>query len=202
MANVYVQATLNPTKRELLNAWLPTRPWFPAEARVAKLRAYRFDDPAGEVGLESFVLDVADGVVVHVPLTYRDAPLTGAGEFLVGTTDHSVLGKRWVYDGCGDPVWAAALATAILTGGAEADVIMENGERLEPRVTVKGTGTDDTPVAVPDSVQCQDAGPTTVTHIGGMTLVTVRVIGVDIAARETLVARWGENNEAVVAGVA
>lgn len=202
MAHVYEQATVTPTKRDLLNAWVPTRPWFPADARVAKLRAYRFDDPAGEVGLESFVLDVADGVVVHVPLTYRDAPLTGADEFLVGTTDHSVLGKRWVYDGCGDPAWAAALATAILTGGAEADVIMENGERLEPRVTVEGTGTDDAPVAVPDSVQCHDDGPTTVTHIGGLTLVTVRVIGTAISARETLVARWGDGNEAVVAGIA
>jgi hypothetical protein len=202
MANVYAQATLDPTKRELLNAWLPTRPWFPAEARVAKLRAYRFDDPAGAVGLESFVLDVADGVVVHVPLTYRDAPLTGADEFLVGTTDHSVLGKRWVYDGCGDPAWAAALATAITTGGAEADVIMENGERLEPRVTVKGTGTHHARVAVPDSVQCQDDGPTTLTHIAGLTLATVHVIGTAISPGETLIARWGDGKEAVVAGIA
>ncbi|NIS33529.1 MAG: hypothetical protein GWN07_23625, partial [Actinobacteria bacterium] len=83
MAHVYGKATLSPTKRDLLNAWMPTRQWFPSDARVGKLRAYRFDDPAGEVGLESFVLDVADGVIVHVPLTYRDAPLTGAEAFLI-----------------------------------------------------------------------------------------------------------------------
>lgn len=202
MANVYGQATVQPTKRDLLNAWLPTRSWFPADGRVAKLRAYRFDDPAGEVGLESFVLDVADGVIVHVPLTYRDAPLVDADHFLVGTMDHSVLGKRWVYDGCGDPAWVAALATAILTGGAEADVIMEDGRRLEPRVTVEGTGTGDAPVGVPDSVQGRDDGLTTVTDVGDSTLVTVRVIGTDISSREALVARWGDGNEAVVAGIA
>ncbi|HEX6194839.1 MAG TPA: hypothetical protein VFZ37_02950 [Jiangellaceae bacterium] len=202
MAQVYGKATLSPTKRDLLNAWLPTRQWFPADARVGKLRAYRFDDPAGEVGLESFVLDVADGVIVHVPLTYRDAPLTGAEAFLVGTADHSVLGERWVYDGCGDPAWAAALANAILGGGTEAEVFAEGGERREPKVTVKGSGTAGASVAVPASVQCEDDGRATVTHIDGMKLVTVRLIGTDISANETLVARWGENNEAVVAGIA
>lgn len=202
MAHVYDKATLRPNKRDLLNAWLPTQPWFPAKAQVAKLRAYRFDDPAGEVGLESFVLDVADGVVVHVPLTYRGAPLADAEEFLVGTTDHSVLGERWVYDGCGDPAWATALASAILGGGTEADVIAEDGERREPKVTVRGSGTDNASVAVPDAVQCEHDGRTTVTHIGGMKLITVRTIGTDISANETLVARWGDGNEAVVAGVA
>jgi len=202
MALVY-NATLTPTKRDLLNAWLPSRPWFPAHAKVAKLRAYRFDDPAGSVGLESFVLDVADGVVVHIPLTYRDAPLAGADDFLVGTADHSVLGKRWVYDGCGDPVWVAALATAILTGGNEAEVLMEDGDtvvRLDSRVRVHGSGTGDAPIAVPDAVKCEDDGPTTIAHAGGLTLVTVRLVGTEISATDTLVAQWGDGHEAVVAG--
>ena len=40
-----------------------------------------------------------------MPVTYRDAPLPGADAWLIGTMDHSVLGKRWVYDGVGDPVY-------------------------------------------------------------------------------------------------
>src|SRR5438270_5818036 len=100
MALIY-KATLNPSKLSLLAAWLPGRPWFPGDTDVQQLGAYRFDDPAGEVGIESFLLQTGDGSVVHVPLTYRGAPLAQAEEFLVGTTEHSVLGTRWVYDGCG-----------------------------------------------------------------------------------------------------
>ena len=50
---------------------------------------------------------VGDGPVYQVPMTYRGMPLDGADAFLIGTTDHSVLGRRWVYDACGDPVFAA-----------------------------------------------------------------------------------------------
>ncbi|WP_344153667.1 maltokinase N-terminal cap-like domain-containing protein [Nocardioides koreensis] len=59
------KATLTPSKRELRDAWLPTRPWATGEA--ADLRpvvAYRFDDPAGEVGLEGFLLGGVDGSVL------------------------------------------------------------------------------------------------------------------------------------------
>ena len=61
----------------------------------------------------------------------------------MGTTEHSALGTRWVYDATGDPVWAAALATAILTGGTQADIYYEvDGvqERRESRTKVQGSG--------------------------------------------------------------
>ena len=109
MAILY-QATLNPSKLNLLNAWLPSRPWSSGVTDTQSVGAYRFDDPAGEVGMEAFLLKAGDGSVLHVPLTYRGAPLAGAEEFLIATTEHSVLGRRWVYDGCGDPLWATALA--------------------------------------------------------------------------------------------
>ena len=35
---------------------------------------------------------------LFVPLTYRGAPLAGGEADLVGTTEHSALGTRWVYD--------------------------------------------------------------------------------------------------------
>ena len=47
-----------------------------------------------------------DGSVLHVPVTYRAAPVAGADEHLIGTMEHSVLGRRWAYDGCADPVFA------------------------------------------------------------------------------------------------
>jgi Maltokinase N-terminal cap domain len=37
---------------------------------LASLGAYRFDDPAGEVGIETLLLDVA-GDVAQVPMTLR-----------------------------------------------------------------------------------------------------------------------------------
>src|SRR5690349_10364756 len=110
-------ATITPTKLELLAGWLPGRPWFPG-GELRQVDAYRFDDPAGEVGVETLLV-AADGAVVQAPLTYRGAPLEAAEQHLLGTMEHSVLGTRWIYDGCGDPVWAAALATTVLTGGTE-----------------------------------------------------------------------------------
>ncbi|MEU6559683.1 maltokinase N-terminal cap-like domain-containing protein [Nocardia nova] len=113
--------TLEPGKLDLLTAWLPSRDWFTgAVPRLHRAGGFRLDDPAGEVGIECMiVIDTADTdlPVYFVPLTYRGAPLPG-GE-LVGTTEHGILGHRWVYDGASDPVALAQLA-ALLTGAAEA----------------------------------------------------------------------------------
>ncbi|KGN37891.1 hypothetical protein [Knoellia subterranea] len=35
---------------------------------------------------------------------------------------HSALGERWVYDGCGDPVFVATLVDAIRNGTGEAEL--------------------------------------------------------------------------------
>ncbi|MFK0153606.1 1,4-alpha-glucan branching protein [Streptomyces sp. NPDC090499] len=112
--------TLKPTKVELLAGWLPTRPWYRGAAapELTKAGGFRLDDPAGEVGIEFMV--VTDGAAAYlVPLTYRGAPLPGAGHALVGTMEHGVLGTRWAYDGCHDPVLTAGLL-ALIEGRAEA----------------------------------------------------------------------------------
>ena len=126
------KATVNPTKLALLAAWLPGRSWYAGPAEPARVAAYRFDDPDGEVGIETLLVG-GDGDVHQVPLTYRAAPLSGADEWLIGTTEHSVLGTRWVYDACGDPVYAAALARAVLTGSGQADEMMEVDGRWQAR---------------------------------------------------------------------
>ncbi|MFG2810847.1 maltokinase N-terminal cap-like domain-containing protein [Streptomyces massasporeus] len=119
------RTTLKPTKLELLTSWLPSRPWYRGGAgkpTLAKAGGFRLDDPQGEVGIEFMVVTDSSGpqpVAYLVPLTYRGAPLDGAEHALVGTMEHGVLGQRWAYDGCHDPVLVARL-TALIEGRAQA----------------------------------------------------------------------------------
>ncbi|MET8563401.1 1,4-alpha-glucan branching protein [Streptomyces flaveolus] len=116
--------TIKPTKVELLAEWLPTRPWYRGGAApvLEKSGGFRLDDPEGEVGIEFLVATdtTTPGRTAYlVPLTYRGAPLEGAEHALVGTTEHGVLGVRWVYDGCHDPVLVSELL-ALIEGRAQA----------------------------------------------------------------------------------
>jgi hypothetical protein len=116
--------TLTPGKLELLAAWLPAQPWYAGTERhpeLARAGGFRLDDPDGEVGIEFMVVIDRSGdrpVVYHVPLSYRGGPLDGADDALIGTTEHGVLGTRWVYDGPQDPVLAGQLL-ALIQGEAE-----------------------------------------------------------------------------------
>jgi len=136
-------ATLRPTKQELLAEWVPRQAWYPSdEADFEILGRFRFDDPAGEVGTETFLLGRPDGGVFHVPLTYRGAPLDEPGAVLIGTMEHSALGSRWVYDGATDPVYLAAVAEAIRTGGHEAAQYVQHadGSTTEVPSTARAEG--------------------------------------------------------------
>lgn len=137
-------ATLNPGKLELLQAWVPHQPWAAGvdTSVPTRLGSYRFDDPDGEVGIETHLLGGADGQVLQVPLTYRGAPL-GDGEHLVTTMSHTTLGDRWVYDACHDPVYVATLSAVILTGAREADLFAATEDGLVQEVAttcVRGSG--------------------------------------------------------------
>lgn len=140
-------ATLVPSKRELITAWLPSQPWAAGLPELKPFGSFRIDDPAGEVGIEGILLRNADDadepVVVHVPLTYRGAPLDDAEAHLLGTMEHSALGTRWVYDAPADPVFVAALADTITSGATGAEEYFEvDGRRRtrEPSVAVLGSG--------------------------------------------------------------
>ncbi|ELP65065.1 maltokinase N-terminal cap-like domain-containing protein [Streptomyces turgidiscabies] len=136
--------TMSPGKLELLAAWLPTRPWYVSSGRepeLSKAGGFRLDDPEGEVGIEFMVATDASGgtpVSYHVPLSYRGAPLGGADQALVGTSEHGVLGKRWIYDGVHDPVLVAQLL-ALLQGRAEAQAQSVSGAP-DPSVAGHFTG--------------------------------------------------------------
>ena len=129
------EAQLTPSKLELLAQWLPSQPWFTGDAGdLERVASFRFVDPDGEVGIETMIVR-SGGLVYQVPLTYRDEALDGEDAYLVGTTDHSVLGKRWVYDATGDPVYVAELIRVIHEGDNEADL-----SRGEKSMTVVGSG--------------------------------------------------------------
>jgi len=117
---LFHRATITPTKAELIAEWAPTQPWGPpSDISVEVIGSYRFDDPDGRVGMETH-LARAGGSLLQVPLTYRDEPLEGADDALIGEMQHSVLGTRWVYDGLRDPRHVVMLAAVAMTGQGEA----------------------------------------------------------------------------------
>jgi hypothetical protein len=197
-------ATLVPSKLDLLTAWLPGQSWFSGDAGVQRIAAYRFDDPAGEVGVETFLVSAGGDAVFQVPMTYRNAALPDKDDFLVGTTEHSVLGTRWVYDGCADPVWAATLATAILTGGAQAEEFLDRNGRLEsrpPSATVRGSGAPGASVPEIVALSCFDQGAVTVVRAGALELIVARVVGAAIDTEQTLTGSWAGSEPATLAGL-
>lgn len=199
------RATLRPSKLELLATWLPDRPWAAGAAGFEAAGAYRYDDPAGEVGLEAHLLRTDDGAVLHVPLSYRGAPLPGAEHALLGTMEHSVLGTRWVYDGCADPVWVVALTRAVLTGAPQAEELVDvDGELVprEPSARVAGSGREADPALPADApLTPHDDGPVTVVRTGDLDLVVVRVVGAEPAAEHVLTGTWANGGPATLAAV-
>jgi hypothetical protein len=200
-------ATLTPTKLELLEAWLPGRAWYPVdEAKgLERVGACRFDDPAGEVGIETLIVRAGDGPLVHAPLTYRGAPLDDAEHWLVGTTEHSVLGTRWVYDAVGDPVYLAALVEAVRTGGTQAEEFVETEsgrQRRDPAMTVRGTGEQAAGAASGTLVRVEDGDPAVV--VTEEVRVQIRRVLTDQPAEETLalLGEWpGRADPAVLASL-
>jgi len=73
-----------------------------------------------------------------VPLTYRGAPLDGAEDALVGTTEHGVLGRRWVYDGTREGSGGSARAAG--PGGRG-----EHGLDIRFRGEISGSATQKRP---------------------------------------------------------
>ncbi|HEY6748259.1 MAG TPA: hypothetical protein VI357_21385 [Mycobacteriales bacterium] len=197
-------AQVTPTKLEALTAWVPGRPWAAGldASALTQVGAYRFDDPDGEVGIETMLVRTADGVVLQAPLTYRGAPLAGAEDALVTTMEHSVLGSRWIYDGCADPVCVRALIAAVLTGGHEAELQYDSGAGIElrkPTVRVAGSGSPGAAVPPVDTVSAVDGPNATVVEAGGLTVtVRRRLDGLVDATGERLRGTWSGQDEPLV----
>ncbi|MBB5844373.1 hypothetical protein HD599_002696 [Conyzicola lurida] len=198
------QATVTPSKLELVRDWLPTQPWYRGPAAdLSPVAAYRFDDPEGEVGIETILTAASDGAVLQVPVTYRGAPLEGGEPWLIGTMEHSVLGARWVYDGLGDPAYLAAVATAVRTGGRQADLLIEiDGEMVtrEPTAVVKGSGSPaGEPVQPPTDVTTVHEGGATVAMADGLRVTVLRYPGSgESTDGDVLTGRWAGQAETVL----
>lgn len=99
------ETTISPAKLALLAAWLPGRRWYIGTGRapgLVRVGGFRLDDPRGEVGIEFMaVTDNSPGgaMTYHVPMTYRGDAFDGIGGALIGTAEHGVLGRRWIYGG-------------------------------------------------------------------------------------------------------
>ena len=209
MALIYT-ADISPSKLELVQVWAPTQPWFPAGADVelSNAGAYRVDDPDGEVGIETLLFSVGDGTEIQVPLTYRGAPLEGAEHHLITTMKHSVLGDRWVYDGAGDPVYIATTATTVLTGKAQAELLVAADAagsvvRREPTalVTSSGRETSEVPVLSVTNIAVRHDGAVTLVEAGEIRLALARVISDDaltsFADAATLTGTWAGHDSRV-----
>lgn len=138
------RATITPTKLELAAAWLD-RQGLGGAGDVEMAGSYRFDDPDGQVGIEGLLVR-RGGEVFHLAVTYRGAPLDGAGAYLVTTMEHSVLGPRWVYEAAGDPVAIGCYAAALAGRQEQASLEIWDGRSLVGQrphtvtLTVEGAG--------------------------------------------------------------
>ena len=156
MATIH-RTTMEPTKLELLTGWLPRQPWYRGAGSpvLTKAGGFRLDDPDGEVGIEfMFVTDASDGTCYHVPMSYRGAPLAGAGDALIGTSEHGVLGTRWIYDGTQDPVVRAALQEFV--HGRIPAQQQRTSDTLDPTVVCSGVLAGD---VVVEPVRVLDGAP-------------------------------------------
>lgn len=201
-------AELRPTKLELIKEWLPLQPWFTESgtAGLRKVGSYRFDDPAGEVGMETIIV-AAGSSTFQVPLTYRAQPLERAESWLVGRMQHSVLGSRWVYDACADPIYVAALAASILLGQPQAEQYLEIEGRLEvltESVIVRSTGPDHDAVPNDYSATPRTTAAGTAIETTNLRLLVVRQLDFDTqtVGRLELTGTWeGQEDQVKLAAI-
>ncbi len=198
---LFHRATITPTKRELIAKWAPTRPWGPSPADgVDVIGSYRFDDPDGRVGMETHLV-AAGGVLMQVPLTYRDEPLDGAEDALITEMQHSVLGTRWVYDGLRDPQFVIMLAAVAMTGQGEAlgMVVYDGRWYIAPsNVRIRGGGWTQERVPV-DGFQLEsDDATASILHNDRFQLTVFRRPAPGPRPAIGLTATWDGQGDAVV----
>ncbi|MDG4857955.1 1,4-alpha-glucan branching protein [Streptomyces sp. T-3] len=178
------RTTMTPTKLELLTSWLPTRPWYAGTGsapQLTKAGGFRLDDPQGVVGLEFMVVTDSSGdrpVAYHVPMSYRGAPLDRADGALIGTSEHGVLGQRWLYDGAHDPVLVGQLL-ALLQGRAVAQAQSVN-DTPDPSVAHHFTGSALPPETRATAVADKEHGTEVALDAstgGAFTLEVTRLLG-------------------------
>jgi hypothetical protein len=179
------RADLTPSKLELVAGWAPKQPWFVGDkdAPFTTVASFRFDDPDGQVGVETLLVRAGDGPVMQIPLTYRNEALEGAEQHFLGTMEHSVLGTRWTYDAMGDPVYLGELARVILMGGSQVELWIE----------IDGVMTQREPTAV-----VAGSGRETAVDLDGVSVEIVRVPGSAPSGPWVLTGAWTDHPDSTV----
>lgn len=173
MALIY-DAQIVPDKLEVIGDWLPGQPWYdgPQSPELEKVAAYRFDDPDGEVGIETLLVrDRSGGPVWQVPVVYSSQPRPLA--ILISTVQHSELGLRHVSEAERDPVYLRAVAEAIASGAGQAELTKPDGSSwpLQMEVLIRRPERPAEPDT--DALSVSLDGPDTLIRAGGLRL-TVR----------------------------
>ncbi len=176
------EATISPRKDELIGPWLRTRSWWDGIDDRGPVGSFRLDDPAGQVGMECFLFGSASGSTLFVPVTYRDAALPAAAPSLIGTMQHSVLGTRYVYDACADPVFAGVVLDTIRSGDQQADLHLLRADGTEvvrdQAATARGEGVAGVPRHDPAVPVSAEDGADRTTLVGpGWQLTVMRRLG-------------------------
>ena len=169
---------------------------------LSQIGSYRFDGPAGEVGIETHIVTSSSAAVLQIPLTYRNEPLEGAEAWLLGTMQHSVLGTRWIYDACGDAVYASELVRVIVTGGSEAALIVETSDGPVERkstVSVHGTGSGEAPESSITEVIPERVGTNTRIATGDLVVVVRHALDEDWtdSGSSALMGTWATMTEPI-----
>lgn len=198
---LFHKATLVPSKTELLAGWVPSQSWCrdPSGA-VEVIGAFRFDDPAGQTGIETHLVRVGDDVY-QVPLTYNNDEIPGAAAALVGTIEHSALGTRWVYDAVHDETYLVMLAGAAMTGQGEALGMAEVDGRwvvAPANVRIEGGGWTGERVPVDGFEPVSDGGATVLMRNDRFDLVFHRRVPFESRPSMGLAASWPGQDEPVL----
>lgn len=192
---LYHKATVTPTKADFIGSWAPSQSWYPHEGGMPEVvGAFRFDDPEGQTGIETHLVAAGD-TVLQVPLTYRNEPLAGAEDALIGPMEHSELGTRWVYDGVGDAIYLAMLAGAAMTGQGEAlgMVVYDGRWHIAPtNVRLVGGGWDMERVAVDEFTVVSEDVASTQFRNDGFDLTFFRRLAVAERPPMGLTAEWAD----------
>lgn len=136
-AEVHPNATLTPSKLDLLREWLPRQAWFVGHVDdLERVAAFRFVDPAGKVGLDNMIIK-SRGTSFFVPVTWRDTPSSLAS--LIGTLEHSELGTRYCYDAATDLTYLAEIRRVIREGDTNTAVVDTDGNAQPLTVNAYGS---------------------------------------------------------------
>lgn len=194
MAIIY-DAILVPGKLDIIGQWLDSQSWAGSGA-LTQVGSYRFDDPAGEVGIEAMILRRGERLL-HVPMTYRSGPLEGAEDALLGTMEHSVLGRRWVYDATADPVAVGCYARALQGTQEQAVHEIWDGQTMvevrEPSARLR------LETASAEGAEAGSAAGAAKVQAEGVTLRIARVLDEGLDAPRRLVAAWDGGADTVAA---